>query len=106
MLEPASPSNACGVTEFEVDGDYAYVRDGDEVEVFDLKDLSSKFGPVDVDEDSFGTVYQGGKLITAIDDELIVINGNGDVDRESACRPDRDLSDPSRPRRDGDCRHR
>ncbi len=65
------------------DGDHAYVRDDDEVEVFDLKDLSSEFGPVDVDDDSVGAVYQGGKLITAVEDELVVIDSNGDIDRES-----------------------
>jgi hypothetical protein len=67
----------------DFDGDYAYVRDNDEVEVFDLKNLSSKFGPVDVDDDSSGAIYQGGNLITSLDDELIVIKANGDVDRES-----------------------
>ena len=65
------------------DGTYVYVRDDDEVEVFDTKDLSSVFGPVQVDDESVGAVYAGGKLITAVGDELVVINADGEVDRES-----------------------
>ena len=64
-------------------GDHVYVRDNDEIEVFDLKDLSSVFGPVEVDEDIVGSILQSGKLITAVDDELVIINSDGTVDRES-----------------------
>ena len=65
------------------DGTYVYVRDDDEVEVFDTKDLSSVFGPVQVDDEAIGTIYAGGKLITAVGEELVVINADGEVDRES-----------------------
>lgn len=68
---------------FGFDRNHVYVRDSDEIEVFDSRDLSSVFGPVEVDEGTTDFIYQNGKLITAVDDELVVINSDGTVDRES-----------------------
>ena len=57
--------------------------DGDEIEVYRASSLETVFGPVDVDDDTVAHAYDGKLLVTAIEDELVSLDGDGEVVRES-----------------------